>query len=128
MTDPVVEIPEKTILGTTKKMLGISEDDTSFDTDIIAALNLTFMTLNQIGVGPLTSFTIVEGTETLDDFLEDALVLYGGLDTYLYLKVKMVFDPPVTSFSLEANQRLVEEIENRFCLQSQIILKGESTL
>lgn len=115
---------EESILTSIKKLLGISSDDTSFDTDIIIHINSVFMILRQMGVGPiLEPFSIKDNTSTWEEYLEDRNDL-ESVKTYIYLKVKMVFDPPVNSSIIEAYNNLIHEYEWR--LNSQIDYNDEN--
>lgn len=115
---------EESILTSIKKMLGISSEDESFDTDIIIHINSVFMILRQMGVGPLLGdFTITNDTAIWSDYLEDKTDL-ESVKTYIYLKVKMVFDPPVNSSIIEAYNNLIHEYEWR--LNSQIDYNDEN--
>jgi hypothetical protein len=108
------------ILDTIKKMLGIPTTDTAFDTDIIVNINSAFMVLNQIGVGPETVYTIEDSSATWADFITDMDQLYSAVKTYIYLKVKVVFDPPGTSYLLDAVQNQILELESRLLYQVPI--------
>lgn len=100
------------ILTTIKKMLGIEASDTSFDTDIIININSVFSILYQLGVGPLTAFSISDATATWVDFLVDSTKL-ELVKSYIYLKVRLIFDPPAMSFVLDAMNRQITEYEWR---------------
>lgn len=100
------------ILTSIKKLLGIGEEDTSFDIDVIIAINSAFMVLNQLGVGPEEGFRIEDDMAVWSDFLTEGKQL-EGVKTYIYLKVKLIFDPPTSSTVLEAFQRQVNEYEWR---------------
>lgn len=102
----------ESILTTIKKLLGIEEEYTQFDTDIIIDINSVFMTLNQIGVGPETGFAITDKTKTWTDFLGDN-VLLEGVKSYVYLKVRLLFDPPSNSSLIESMNRQIAEFEWR---------------
>lgn len=115
--EPGDEIPDS-ILGTIKKMLGITYSDTGFDTDIITDINSVFMILNQIGVGPKTCFLVHSNSEIWTDFLEDVTNL-EAVKTYIYLKVRLVFDPPISSTFLDALTRQVNELEWRLNAQAE---------
>ena len=105
------------ILNTIKKMLGISTTDSAFDMDIIVNINSAFMVLHQLGVGPeLAPYSIEDNTSTWADFLTDS-VYYSAVKTYVYLKVKQVFDPPGTSFHGDAIARQISEWEWRLAAQ-----------
>jgi len=114
-------MPEVSILEKTKKMLGLPAEDISFDADIIANINSAFMSLNQIGVGPLVAFQIEDNSAMWSDFMTENLEMYGGLDSYLYLKTRLGFDPPATSFGIDAMKAQVEELEYRFRVQVMLL-------
>lgn len=103
---------EASILTSTKKVIGIAEDDTAFDLDIIIHINSVFSTLQQIGIGPNEGFMIEDSSAEWDDYL----VGDNGLNmvrTYMFLKVRMFFDPPHTSFLLTAMEKQVDQLETR---------------
>lgn len=101
-----------TILGTTKKLLGITNDYTVFDQDIIAGINSAFLTLNQLRVGPDIPFRVETGTEEWSEFTDDPGILSGAIQ-YVWLRTRVVFDPPTTSFVLEAIKQQISELEFR---------------
>lgn len=105
------------IFTTIKKMLGISPDDTGFDTDILANINTVFMSLNQLGVGPSDVFSIEGETETWEDLLGDNLTAHAAVKTYIFLKVKLMFDAPSTSFVLNSMENQILELEYRLRTQ-----------
>lgn len=100
------------ILDSTKKMIGLGDDYTPFDLDIIVHINSTFSVLNQIGVGPDEGFEIEDSTKLWSDFLGTNKIL-NMVKSYMYLKVRMLFDPPTTSFDLTAKQEQIKELETR---------------
>lgn len=102
----------ESILKSIKKLLGISEEETHFDTDIIMHINSVFSILGQMGVGPAKSFHIEGDTETWDNFIEDDAD-FNDVKTYVYLKVRMLFDPPVNSSVLSSMERMISEYEWR---------------
>lgn len=104
---------EDSILTSTKKILGIAADYTAFDLDIITHINAAFSTLTQLGVGPSGGFMIEDATLTWDDFVTDDIQSVSSIKTYVYLRVKMLFDPPPTSFVIEALQKQITELEWR---------------
>lgn len=99
------------ILTTIKKLLGIIEADETFDVDIIIHINSAFSTLNQLGVGPEEGFTIRDKTATWNEFIDDSRI--ENVKTYIYLKVRQVFDPPTNSGLLDAINRQINELEWR---------------
>lgn len=100
------------ILTNTKKILGIEDDYTAFDVDVMTHINSVFSTINQLGIGPEDGFSIEDKTATWDAFLGDDLRL-NSIKTYVYLRVRLLFDPPTTSFAISALQEQVKELEWR---------------
>lgn len=96
------------ILNTIKKLLGIDPEYDPFDTDVIVAINSALMTLTQVGVGPRKGFSIRDSTETWTEFVGDRTDL-ESIKTYVYLRTKLIFDPPTNSFTIEAMERQAEE-------------------
>ena len=100
------------ILTSTKKILGIDEDYEAFDVDVVTHINGVFSTLNQLGIGPEEGFMIDDKSDLWSDFLGDNLRL-NNVKTYMYLRVRMLFDPPTTSYLIEALNTQVKELEWR---------------
>lgn len=104
------------ILEAIKKLMGITDVDLNFDEEIIMHINSVFMTLNQLGVGPTTVFKISSHEETWEDFTEGRLDL-EAVKSYIYLKVRLLFDPPQNSFILDSYNKLIQEHEWRLQVQ-----------
>ena len=103
----------ESILISIKKLLGLAEEYTQFDTDVIIHINSVFTTLTQMGVGPSEGFYIEDATSEWTDFIPD-LSKVQALKTYVYLKVKLVFDPgSIGSSTLAAYERQIQELEWR---------------
>jgi hypothetical protein len=102
----------QSILNSTKKILGLAEDDTSFDLDILLHINSVLAILTQVGIGPEEGFTIEDSTPTWEAFFGTDKQL-SLVKTYVYLKVRLVFDPPTTSFAIESFNEQVKELEWR---------------
>ena len=102
----------ESILTSIKKLLGITEEYDQFDPDIIMHINSVFMILTQIGVGPAEGFSIEDDTAVWTDFIQDIKKL-ESVKTYIYLKVKLAFDPPLSSAVIESMNRLINELEWR---------------
>lgn len=102
----------ESILKSIKKLLGISDEETHFDSDLIMHINSVLTILNQLGVGPSDGLSIVDDTSVWDDFINDD-VDFNAVKTYIYLKVKLVFDPPLNSSVLSAMERQISELEWR---------------
>ena len=103
---------ETSILTSIKKMLGVAEDYTEFDEDIITHINSVFLNLTQLGVGPEEGFMIEDDTSVWEDFIDDSIQLQA-VKTYMYLKVKLLFDPPLSSSVTESFTRMIAELEWR---------------
>lgn len=99
------------ILVSVKNSLGIGECDNGFDADIIMHINSVLATLNQIGVGPRNGLYIENDAATWDDLLDD--VRLNFVKSWIYLKVRLLFDPPPTSFAISAIQEQIKEFEFR---------------
>lgn len=102
----------ESILTSIKKMLGITEEYEHFDADLIMHINSVFMILNQIGVGPTDGFRITGEDEVWTDFIpaDQKLEL---VKSYMHLKVKLLFDPPLGSAVIEVMNRQIQEFEWR---------------
>lgn len=104
------------ILTSIKQMLGVSPDDTNFDTELILHINGALMVLTQLGVGPSAGFTITSAAETWNTFLNDRTDLeLVKLDTFL--RVKLAFDPPQNSFLVTSIQKQLQEYDWRLEVQ-----------
>lgn len=102
------------ILGDTKKILGVAPDYTAFDLDIITHINSTLSILSALGVGSETGFFIEDSNTDWDEFPISPNQM-SLVRTYLYLKVRMLFDPPATSYLIEAMEKQIAEHEWRLC-------------
>lgn len=100
------------ILTSIKKLLGITEEYEHFDPDIIMHINSAFMILNQLGVGPEEGFSIRDKSSTWDEFIPEGSNL-EAVKTYVHLKVKLMFDPPLSSTVIEAIKSQINELEWR---------------
>ena len=105
----------ESILTSVKKMLGIVEEYDHFDPDIIIHINSVFLVLNQIGVGPKEGFAIEDKSTTWDEYIGDNLLL-NAVKSYLYLKVRLLFDPPLSSAVEKSSNELLKELEWRIRL------------
>ena len=100
------------ILESIKDRIGVGDDDNTFDTDVIDLINGAFADLNDIGVGPEEGFTIDENDKQWTEFVEDVRVLSSVKD-FVYLTVKLVFDPPTQSALLASMERRLSKLEWR---------------
>ena len=103
---------ETSILTSIKKLLGVAEDYVEFDEDIITHINSIFLNLTQLGVGPEEGFMIEDDTSCWEDFIDDTAKLQA-VKSYMYLKVKLLFDPPLSSSVTESYNRMIAELEWR---------------
>lgn len=104
------------ILTSIKKLLGIDESYTEFDADVIMHINSVFMILRQIGVGPKNGFSISDKTSVWSDYISDMSKL-EMVKSYVYMKVRLLFDPPTNSALLESMKQLIQEAEWRLSVQ-----------
>lgn len=107
---------DDSILNTIKKQIGITEDYTVFDNDLIMHINSVFLTLSQLGVGPDEGFFIEGKTDSWTDYIDEG-VLLNSIKTYVYLKVKLLFDPPGSSYAIDAINNIIKELEWRINVQ-----------
>ncbi len=103
---------ENSILTSTKKILGLAEDYTVFDLDVITHINSTFSTLHQLGLGPDDGFMIEDESATWTQFF-GADPRLNSIKTLVYLRVRILFDPPQTSHHMDAAQNQIKELEWR---------------
>lgn len=108
-----MEVNMDSILDYVKKLLGPSGSHEFFDPDIIALINTVFMELNQIGIGPSKVFSIKDNTTTWDEFLSPDDHNFEAVKTYVYLRTKIIFDPPESSALLESINRQIDRLEWR---------------
>lgn len=100
------------ILTSIKKMLGVTEEYEHFDADIIMHINSTFMILTQLGVGPSEGFSIKDKTALWSDFIPENSNL-ESVKSYIYMKVRLLFDPPTSSAVMESMKNQISELEWR---------------
>lgn len=112
---------EDRILASTKKVLGVPEDYTAFDLDIMTHINAAFSVLTQLGVGPAVGFFIEDEAPVWTDFIDENVTL-NMVKTYIYLKARILFDPPTTSYLIEALNKQIAEYEARISYERE----GES--
>jgi hypothetical protein len=103
---------ENSILLSTKKILGIAPDYLVFDLDIITHINSSLSIVNQLGVGPMGSMAIEDESAEWDD-LDIPQNQLSLVRTYIFLRVRMLFDPPGTSFLIDAMTKQIQEHEYR---------------
>lgn len=102
----------ESILTSIKKLLGIAEEYDHFDADLIMHINSVFMTLTQLGVGPSEGFYIEDDQAYWEDFVPEPGELQA-IKSYMHLKVRLLFDPPLNSAVIESYNRSISEFEWR---------------
>lgn len=113
----------ESILNTIKKLVGIDKDYGAFDVDLIVAINGAFMILNQLGVGPEKPFSITSEKEVWTDFSTDISNL-ELVKNDIYLRTRLLFDPPSTGVLHEAMERQISEFECRLMIQADPVTHG----
>lgn len=106
------------ILDSTKKVLGLDADYKAFDEDIKMHINSVFSILHQLGVGPDEGFFLVDDAAVWDDFIQDRKNI-NLVKTLVYLRVRLLFDPPATSFAIAAMEKQITEFEWRLNVQRE---------
>lgn len=104
------------ILDSVKKMQGISSDDTNFDDELIMHINGALMIMTQLGVGPASGFSITSKDQTWEQLLQgrkDLDLVFNAV----YLRVRLIFDPPANSFLVTAIERQIKEYDWRISEQ-----------
>ncbi len=105
----------ESILTSIKKLLGITEECTDFDADIIMHVNTVLAALNQLNVGPKDGFTVSDSSATWDDFMGGDMRL-NLVKSYVHQKVRLLFDPPLSSSVMEAINNTIKELEWRILI------------
>ena len=108
----------ESILTSIKKLLGMTEDYTAYDDQIIIHVNSVFMILTQLGIGPENGFAIKDKEAIWNDFVSDETKL-ELVKSYVYLKVKLLFDPPSNSSVIESINRQINEFEWRLNVKAE---------
>lgn len=108
----------ESILTSIKKLLGVPENYEQFDMDITIHINSVFMFLNQLGVGPSDGFSITDKTALWSDFISDNKKL-EAIKSYMYMKVRLMFDPPSSSAVMDCMNRTINEMEWRLNAEAE---------
>lgn len=115
---------DNSIRDNVKQLLGVPVEVLNFDIDITLAINTALMELNQLGIGPEAGFVIAGSEETWVDLLGEKTDL-EAVKTFVYLKTKQVFDPPPTSYQVEAIERTLKELSWRLINQVEHVIDTE---
>lgn len=115
----------ESILTSIKKLLGITEEYTHFDNDLIILINTELAVLTQMGIGPAEGFSIEDKQAYWEDFIEDKLY-FEPVKSFIHLRVKLIFDPPLSSTVVEAYKAKITELETRLYWAAETpALQGE---
>lgn len=106
------------ILTSVKKVLGLDADYKAFDADITMFIDGVFDTLRQLGIGPDDGFSLEGETTTWEDYFNGRQQI-NAIKTYVYLRVRLLFDPPATSFAIASMEKQVQELEWRLNVQRE---------
>ena len=109
----------QSILDSTKKMLGLASDYTAFDLDVITHINSVFSVLTQLGIGPERGFSIEDSSTTWDEYLGGNKLLHT-IKSYVYLRVRVLFDPPSAGYVLTAIENQIKELEWRINMEHEM--------
>lgn len=112
---------EQSILKSTKKILGLDAEYNAFDLDVLTHINATFVTLKQLGVGPREGYMIEDADDTWEDFMGNSHSL-NAVKTYIYMKVRLLFDPPDAAPHMQALESQVTELEHRLKMDQEDML------
>lgn len=112
MADNTTLAPPDEILESVKLMLGIQMDYTAFDPQLLLHINSVFTILNQLGVGPKEPF-IADANSTWDEFLVGDSISLDLVKADMYQRVRLLFDPPTSSFVLDSLNKQIQEYEWR---------------
>ena len=107
------------ILTSIKKLLGITAEYKQFDPDLIIHINSVFLILKQLGIGPEQGFSISGEYENWNQFLPEGSTNFEAVKSYVYIKVKLLFDPPTSSAVMEAMNRIASEYEWRLNVEAE---------
>lgn len=114
----------ESILTSIKKMLGIVEEYEHFDADLIMHINSVLSILTQMGVGPSEGFSIEDKSQTWSEFVTGSK--FNDVKSYVYMKVKLMFDPPASSAVMESMNRMISELEWRLYVQADTASEEEN--
>ena len=115
------------ILDSIKQLLGIDVNDTNFDKELIIHINGALMILNQLGVGPINGYLIDNNYNTWEEFIgeRDDLEI---IKSFVYLKVRLMFDPPQNSFLVDSIEKQISEYEWRITVQTNKLVEVGDTI
>lgn len=115
MADEEVPLWDQSILESVKPLVGVEPEDDSFDVDLVSYINSVFSTLHDLGVGPVNGFMIQGPLAKWSDFFssQEELFYHVSVQSYVGLKVRLMFDMPASGFAIDATKALIDEHEWR---------------
>lgn len=125
VAETIVSPLQESILGTIKKLIGFEDDYTQFDTDLVIHINTAFASLAQIGSNLKEGFFITDKNNLWSEYTTDTAIL-EPIKMYVYLKTKMVFDPPASSMVIETIKQTINELEFRIQISADSSGKEET--
>lgn len=111
---------DESILNSVKKAIGVSEEYDAFDTILIMHINSVFMILNQLGIGPSEGFSIMDDATMWSDYISEDDTRFEAVKSYMSLKVRLLFDPPLSSTVMECMKQSASEMEWRLNVQAEL--------
>lgn len=114
---------EDSILKSVKQVVGVEPEETDFDTDFLFAINTVFDDLNSLGVGPEEGFDIVDDTAVWSSYCDDG-VTTKRVKTLMTLRVRLIFDPPATSFHIAAIEKMIDKLEFLVSINREYLVAG----
>lgn len=115
----------ESILSTVKKLLSLDPDYDAFDLDIVTYINTVIAQLHQLGLDDKDDFKITGAAETWDDYVEDPK-LQSMAKSYMYVKIKPMFDPPSNSFLVDSLEKMATEMEWRITVMVDSLKEGKT--
>ena len=125
VVEPIVSPLQESILSTIKKLIGFEDDYTQFDMDLIIHINTAFASLAQIGSNLKEGFSITDKNNLWSEYTTNTAIL-EPVKMYVYLKTKMVFDPPASSMVIETMKQTINELEFRIQISADSSGKEET--
>ena len=117
----MASVLSESILTSIKKLLGIDENYTAFDMDVAMLINSALFRVNQIGIGPSEGFTISDKTAVWSDLIGTRKDL-EAVKTYVWLKVRLVWDPPQAGYLVDAIKENIKELEFTLNIQAEEVV------
>jgi hypothetical protein len=125
VVEPIVSPLQESILSTIKKLIGFEDDYTQFDMDLIMHINAAFASLAQIGSNLKEGFFITDKDNLWSEYTTNVTIL-ESVKMYVYLKTKIVFDPPASSMVIETMKQTINELEFRIQISADSSGKEET--